>query len=153
MKKLKKLWKNNKIAVLFVSVILIIIILLLIMILPLYSSRSGSVYGNRLDGIKDVAIKKDVNDKIKEIFKIDSIENVKFDLKGKIFNVIVNVKEGNNVTDLMSKCDDALKQLDEKQLKYYDIQFFLTNKDGENAKTIVGYKNKDSAGISWTNNK
>ena len=103
MKKLKRLWKNNKIAVLFVSVILLIIIILLLMILPLYSSRSGSVYGNRLDGIKDVAIEKTENEKIKEIFKnVESVNSVTIDLKGKILNIIVNVKEGNNVSDLIN---------------------------------------------------
>lgn len=151
---MKKLWKNNKIAVLFSIVIILIIIIVLLMVLPLYSSRSGSTYGNRLDGIKDVTIDKGINKKIEEIFNsTEKVDSTKIVLKGKIYNVIANVKEGVNVSDLMSKCDEALKELDSEQLKYYDIQFFLSNTHGDDAKTIVGYKNKNSKEISWTNNK
>ncbi len=150
---MKKLWKNNKIAVLFTIVILVIIITVLLIVFPLYSTRSGSTYGNRLDGIEDVAISSNTDSKIEEIFTNTSkIDKIDIFLKGKIYNIFVYVKDEVNVNDLIPQCDEALKVLDEEQIKYYDIQFFIKN-SGENAKTIVGYKNKSSKGISWTNNK
>ena len=151
---MKKFWKNNKIAVLFASVIILIIIIFSLMVFPLYSSRSGSKYGNRLDGIKSVEIKDKTNKEIKDLFKDnDKVKKVTTTLKGKIYNILVTANDGVNPSDLTSICNESLGKLSEEQIKYYDIQFFISSKLEEETKVIVGYKNKDSENISWTNNK
>ena len=151
---MKKLWKNNKIAILFGSVIILMIVIFSLMVFPLYSSRTGSVYGNRLSGIKKVQIKAKTTDEIKDIFKNnDNVKNVKTVLKGKIYNIVVTTNNDVNPSDLENVCNEALGKFNEEQLKYYDIQFFISSKIEEESKVIVGYKNKDSENISWTNNK
>ena len=151
---MKKLWKNNKIAVLFISVIVLIILIFSLMVFPLYSSRSGSKYGNRLEGIEKIQIKTKTTNEIKEIFKNnDNVKEVNTILKGKIYNISVTLKDETNPSDLTGLCNEALGKLSEKQIKYYDVQFLISSKIGEDTKVIFGYKNKDSESISWTNNK
>jgi len=151
---MKKFWKNNKIAILFMSVIIIMIIILALLIFPLYSSRSGSVYGNRLDGIKDVAIAKGVSSNIKKSYEdTGKVEKVTTSLKGKIYNILVYVNDGVDLNEFIDFSSEILSNFAEEQLKYYDIQFFLISSSEGNEKTIVGYKNKDSESISWTNNR
>ena len=123
---MKKFWKNNKIAVLFASVIILIIIIFSLMVFPLYSSRSGSKYGNRLDGIKSVEIKDKTNKEIKDLFKDnDKVKKVTTTLKGKIYNILVTANDGVNPSDLTSICNESLGKLSEEQIKYYDIGAFL----------------------------
>lgn len=151
---MKRLWKNNKIAILFISVIILMIAIFSLMVFPLYSSRSGSKYGNRLDGIKAVEIKDKLNKEIKDTVKQnDKVKKVSTTLKGKIYNILITTNDGVNPNDLTSVCNDVLGKFDEEQIKYYDIQFFITSKIEKETKVIVGYKNKDSENISWTNNK
>ena len=124
------------------------------MILPLYSSKSGSEYGTRLDGIEEVAINKNVSSEIKSLYNdTGKVEKVKTDLKGKIYNILVYVNDGVDLNEFVDFSNEVLTKFDEKQLKYYDLQFFIISTSEENKKTIVGYKNKDSESISWTNNR
>lgn len=150
---IKNIWKNNKITVLFVGVVLLIIIIFFLMIFPLYSTRSGSDYGNRLEGIEDVAIKDNVNDKIESYFKeTEKVSKVKANLKGRLYNVTITVKEGIDINEIINITPDVLSNFNEDQLKYYDFQIFITS-NNEESKTVVGYKSKNSENIVWTNNK
>jgi len=151
---MKKLWANNKIAILFIIVIIVMIVILALMIFPLYSSKSGSVYGKRLEGIEKVKIEKSVSNNIKKTYEeTEKIEKITTDLKGKIYNILVYVKDGVDLNEFIDFSPSILSNFDEEQLKFYDIQFFLISNSEENKKTIVGYKNKDSESISWTNNR
>jgi len=152
--KIKNIWKENKITVLFIGVVLLIIIIFFLMVFPLYTTRSGSNYGNRLDGIKKVAISDDLNNNIKKFFKDnDKIDKVNVKLKGRLYNIVINTKDGVDINEIVNITPDALTNFDEKQLKYYDIQIFITSNMNEESKTVVGYKSKNSESIIWTNNK
>lgn len=154
MKKLKKIWKNNKIAVLFAIVIILIIVIGLIMIYPLYSTKSGNDYGNRLEGIKEVAIKDNVTKEIKKYFEEDErIEKVKINLKGKLYNVVLKLKDETNIIEITDKIPEIFTNFSEEQLAFYDFQIFVTGKNEEVEKTIIGYKNKKAESIIWSNNK
>lgn len=151
---MKKFLKNNKIVLLFVFVILVMTITLAVMILPLYSSRSGDEYGKRLAGIKNVPIGKQVSNDIKSLYKdTGRVQKVKTDLKGKIYNILVYVNDGVDLNEFIDLSNNAITKFSEDHLKYYDIQIFIISTSEENKKTIVGYKNKDSMYISWTNNR
>ncbi|MBE6153002.1 MAG: hypothetical protein E7166_02070 [Firmicutes bacterium] len=151
---MKKLWKNNKITILFITVIIVMISVLAALVFPLYSSRGGSVYGKRLDGIKDVKIENSLSNNIKDAYKnTEKVKKVTTDLKGKIYNILVYVNDGVDLNEFVDFSNGILSNFEEEQLKFYDIQFFLISDSDENKKTIIGYKNKDSESISWTNNR
>ena len=151
---MRKLWKNNKITILFITVIIVMIVILALLIFPLYSSRSGSVYGKRLEGIKDVKIEKSISNNIKKAYEdTEKVEKVTTDLKGKIYNILVYVNDGVDLNEFVDFSSGVLSNFDAEQLGYYDIQFFLISSTEGNEKTVIGYKNKDSETISWTNNR
>lgn len=151
---IKKIWKENKIVVLFVGVILLIILVFFLMIFPLYSTRSGSDYGNRLDGIEDVAINDSVNDDVESYFEnTDKVKKVTTNLKGKLYNITITVKDGVDINEVIDLSPEFLSNFDDEQLKYYDFQIFITATIGEETKTVVGYKSKNSENLIWTNNK
>ena len=150
----KKLWKENKITILFVGIIILIILIFFLMIFPLYSTKSGSDYGNRLDGIKEVAINNETNEEVKSLFEdTEKVSKVKVNLKGKLYNITITVNDDVDVNEVANISNDVLSKFDEDQLKYYDFQIFITNNSEDNTKTVVGYKSKNSEGIVWTNNK
>ena len=154
MSKIKNIWKENKIAVLFFTVVILIILVLFLMIYPLYSTRSGDEYGDRLDGIKDVALKDSVNDDIEKYFEdTGKTKTVKANLKGKLYNIYIKVNDDVDVNEIADLSANIFSNFDEDQLKFYDIQIFIVNENVENPKTIVGYKNKKSENFIWTNNK
>jgi len=154
MKKLKKMWKNNKIAILFTIVVILILVIGFLMIYPLYSTKSGSDYGNRLDGIKEVAIKNSVNDDIESYFMEDErVEKVNINLKGKLYNIVLTLKNEIELSEIADKTSEIFINFSEEQLNFYDFQIFITGKIGEEEKTIIGYKNKKSESIVWSNNK
>ena len=154
MKKLKKLWKNNKIVILFTVIMILILAIGFLMIYPLYSTKSGSDYGNRLEGIKEVAIKNSVNEDIKSYLKEDErIKKVSVNLKGKLYNIVLTLKDETPINEIADKVPEIFTNFSEEQLGFYDFQIFISGKNGEEEKTIIGYKNKKSESIMWSNNK
>lgn len=151
---MKKLWKENKITILFAIVVILILLVLFIMIFPLYSTRSGSDYGDRLDGIKDVAIDDNVNSKIESYFEsTEKVKSVKTNLKGKLYNIIITTNDDVSVNEIADISNEVISNFDEKQLKFYDIQIFISSTSDSETKSIVGYKNKNTDEFIWTNNR
>lgn len=101
------------------------------------------VYGNRLDGIEKVEVTKDQTaDLVKELKSKDYVANASTHISGKIINVIVETKKGTKTSTAKKLGEVVLKEFDSDQIKFYDIQLFLTNED-DSAKgyPLVGYKN------------
>lgn len=100
-------------------------------------------YGNRLDGIEEVEVTKDqTSSLVAELKSKDYVTNASTHVSGKIINVLVETKKGTKTSTAKTLGKVVLKAFDEKQIKFYDIQLFLTNEDN-NAKgyPLIGYKN------------
>lgn len=158
MKKIKRFWKNNIIVCLFILVLLTFCIVFLSMILPMYT-KSGNKYGKRLVGIENVKLDDKISSNIKSKLKEnENIDKVTIKLKGKIYNIIINLKDNVDVNSVVDMAEESINELDEDELNYYDIQIFITskleNEEGEQiGKTVVGYKNSNRENFSWTNNR
>lgn len=158
MKKIINIWNNNRILCLFILVSLTIITVFLSMILPMYS-KSGDKYGNRLVGIEDVKIDSDIKKDIEKLYESnENIEKIKTTLKGKIYNVLITLKDNTDVNLVVTDLEKVIDVFTAEQLNYYDIQIFISSKidseEEENkTKTIVGYRNSQKEGFSWTNNR
>ncbi len=145
--------KNPKLAwsILIGIIALLVIFFIVIFILPMFGHNK---YGNRLDGINKVKISSGTkNDMISVMEDSGKFDSVKFDLEGRIINIIAVAKEGVNKSDAKSAANGVISKLSSEQKEYYDIQIFLTQ-DGMDGKTYpyIGYKNKSSDKIVWTNN-
>ena len=163
---MKKFYEENRVF----SILMIIVLVCLLIIAGLgvryiFNSNTKSVYGNRLDGIGDVKIDKDMKEtmtsKVKEMEKVD---NVVINIHGKIvyfditFNDEITVEEAKNTA---IKC---LELFEEDYVNYYDIQFLMVNEEfvkNQSAEStaektnifpIMGYKKAGEANISWSHN-
>lgn len=146
-----KFLKKNKKIVIGVAIavaILLVVFLVKILIFPTFGKDR---YGNRLDGIEQVRINQDSMTKMEqELSTSSSVENVNTDVKGRIVNIMIEVKAGTKVEDAKKLANQTLEHFTGDQKEYYDIQVFLTSSD-ENY-PYIGYKHKTSKEFKWTNN-
>jgi hypothetical protein len=121
------------------------------MIVVLFSFFVGSndKYGNRLDGIKNVELtskeKKSITDKLKEN---EEVKEASVRIQGKIIYINIKFNDDTNLDKAKEIANNSLKEIDEDQLKFYDLGYFLT-KDGENGFNVTGTKNAKLDKISW----
>ena len=142
--------KNNKGIFITLGIIIVFLITGLFLIRAFFPS--GNVYGNRLKGIDKVPFSK------KEISKLESdikdknkIEKVKIDIKGRLINIIITVDDI-SFDDMKDYCLEKLDLFDKDEKAYYDIQFYVIDKNEKNENyPAIGYKNKASDNIKWSN--
>ena len=147
--------KKNKLTVFIIAIFVIVVIVGGYLYNILFASGRSGIYGNRLDGIDEVEISdkqyKSIKSKLEEN---ENVTKVTTDLKGKIVNIIITVKD--EVTKDVAKtiAADSLTEFDEDQLKFYDIQIFV-KKDNEelNDFPIIGYKQNGKEGLTWSKDR
>lgn len=147
--------KKNKLTVFIIAIFVLIVLVGAYLYNLLFSSGRREAYGNRLDGIENVEITKDQYDKVKDKLKEnESVIKVSTDLKGKIVNIIMTVKDDVTKDNAKKIASTALSEFDEEQLKFYDIQIFV-KKDNEelNDFPIIGYKQNGKEGLSWSKDR
>ena len=91
--KIKDWMKKNKGFTVIIALAVVLVIILLIIFLSLIKGNSSNKYGNRLDGIEEVKIKKKVYDEVKEeIMATEVVEDVSIRLQGKIVYTTIVLK-------------------------------------------------------------
>ena len=165
--KLNKLLKNKKFMIVAILVLIGLICLILLKGF-FYPNGSVSIYGNRLDGIKDIKFSKSDKDKvIKSINLNEKVSSAKMNVHGKIINIIFNVNKDTSIDDAKTIANESLNNLSDAVKGYYDIEFIITMDDEEGTKQqvtnddgqtkevvtklfpIMGYKNSNSEGLVW----
>ena len=146
MKNFKKFFKKNKklITILGVS------ILILISIILVYKIFFGSSGSDRYEGINSHKLSKkeisDIKDNVNDLEKVDS---VKVYVKSKIIRIVVNLEtdvEFDSVKDVANK---IISKIDKENLKFYDVEFFVSTKDDSKVYPRIGYKHKTSEKFAW----
>lgn len=105
-------------------------------------SKGAPVYGNRLEGIEKVEIKKQTLKNIEKNLEEKSIvNNASTHISGKIINVLIEVKDGTKLTSAKVLNTQVTKELSKEELSFYDVQILITN-ENKDAKgyPIIGYK-------------
>lgn len=146
-----KFIKNHKLLMGFIILLLICIALGIFLLYQLIGGNKKGEYGDRLKGIEKVEItdKQETNIE-KEISKEESVEKVKYDLRGRLVNIIVDVKDEIELDKVKEIGTKILEHFDEEQLSYYDIQIFINSDNKKSEKyPIIGYKHKTKDAISW----
>lgn len=166
-KKIEKLLNNKRF---IIVMILVLIGLICLILLKNILSPNGHIssYGNRLDGIEKIKLKKSNYEKvISELKKNEKVSSAKINIHGKIINVIFNVKKDTSVDDSHLIATESINNFSDKVKSFYDIQYIITmddevgtketitNEDGTTSEKevkiypIMGYKNSSSEGIVW----
>lgn len=147
--------KKNKLTTLVIVIFVVVVLIGAYLYNLLFTSGRRQAYGNRLDGIEAVEITDKQYEEIKDkLTSNDNVTSVTTDLKGKIANIIITVKDEVTKDDAKSIAATSLEKFDAEQLKFYDIQIFV-KKDNEalNDFPIIGYKQNGKDGLTWTKDR
>lgn len=145
---MKKKFKENKFTVIVFIIFLALFIFGAILFNVIVPQNGKPQYGNRLEGIEKVLPEKDraefISTMKSALEKEDEVNSVSVDIKGRIINLIVEVKKGTKVKTAKNLTDVVTKEMTEAQLGYFDIQIFIKNSD-KDAKgyPVIGYKGSE----------
>lgn len=146
-----KFIKNNKLLTIFLGIVLLFIIFIGAILSKFIINKETDEYGNRLEGIENVAVKdSSIKNMKKELEADDSINKLTYKLKGRLINIIIEVKDGTSLDSAKAFGNKTLEYFDDEEKAYYDIQVFLKNSNELNEEyPIIGYKHKTSASLVW----
>ena len=105
--------KKNKLTVVVIVIFALVVILAAYVYNVFFSSGRHEAYGNRLDGIEAVEITSAQYDEVKNKLKEnENVTKVTTDLKGKIVNIIMTVKDEVNKDNAKKIAATALTVFD-----------------------------------------
>ena len=151
---MKKFFKNNKVTAVAFIICVIFVILVFAIKLTFFPNEGTAIYGDRLDGIEEVEITDDEQDKIiSSLEGKDEVKKVETDIKGRTLNVLITVNDDVELDPAKALTSSITDTLDKEQLGFYDIQVFIS-KDNDDARfPIIGYKHQDKDEFSWTKDR
>ena len=146
---MKFIKKHKKLSI--ALLILIVLIVMFSILLKAFSvDYSLDEYGDRLDGIEKVEIKKSESNKlISEIKDIESVKKVNYRLKGRLVYIEIEFNEGVSVENAKEIASKTLDYFTDKQKSYYDFDFILTSEKDTEGFPELGSKHKSSDSIVW----
>lgn len=148
--KIKNWIKNNKGFATILMLAILLVIILTIIFISLLMGGSSNKYGNRLDGINEVKIKKEVYDGVKEeVMATEAAEEVTVRLQGKIVYTTITLKSDTSVDKAKEIASATLDNYTEEELKFYDFSYFLKWNNEEGSTVITGNKHHNLDTITW----
>lgn len=155
MKKLKKLYKKNKVLFILTTIAIICILVIIIGLLTsFYTKTNTSKYGDRLDGIEEVEITDSFREDLVSFYeKNEKVNEASVDLSGKIVYIIIDVVKGTTEAQAQEIANSGLEEFSEEEIEYYDFQFIVTCEEDSKSEIYptMGYKNNTSAKVVWIN--
>ena len=155
MEKFKEIWQNNKILITLLAILIVCLIAILVVCLTFFLGGNRSVYGDRLKDIEKYPItEKFKSEYINDLENEKIIDDVKFEIKGRIIYLTIHYIGDTSLVEAESKASSSLESFSEKILGYYDIQLTLLSDKTENSDgfVIMGARNASGNGIIWNNN-
>ena len=155
MKKFKEIWQNNKILIVLLSILIICLIAIIVVCLTFFLGGNKSIYGDRLKDIEKHPITKSFKNKyIDSLEEEKIIDNVKFEIKGRVIYLTIHYLGDTSLIEAESKANSSIELFTDDLLDYYDIQLTLICDKTENSDgfVIMGAKNASGSGVVWNNN-
>lgn len=148
---MKSFFKKHKKIIIIVVIVLVIIGVMLGLFSLVAPDYHKSLYGNRLESIKEHKIdsKKITNIK-KDVKELDFVSSIDYNLKGKIMNFVIFIDKDTKLTESKKIGIDILDKLDKNEKDNYDIQVFLISNEKSDNYPVIGYKHKTSDELVWT---
>lgn len=155
MKKLKKMWEENRVMLVLGIIICICVLAIGIVTIRYFLGTGKSAYGDRLEGISEVPLDNSFLEEVKtKVQEEASILSVNLVVKGRIVYVDLQVEPSITITEAESKAFLVLECFEDKYLNFYDFQFILKQDASENSSgfIIMGARNVNGNGLVWNNN-
>lgn len=152
MKKIIKIWQENKVLLVLAIILLICIIVVVVAGMTFFYGNNNNVYGNRLEAAKDVPISDKLLQDIKsELEKNELVSEVSTELRGLIVYINIHFVKDVKIDDAKKLATSSLELFNDDELEIYDIEYSITN-DEDDGFTLMGARNSSGAGeIVWNN--
>ena len=154
LKKFKEFYKRNRVYSILMIISLVCIVSILVGVIVYFIGQtSKDKYGNRLDGIENVQIKKDKISEIEnKITENELVSSTNIDIRGKLIYIDIVLKTGKH-TDSEAIAQASLELFTKEEKEFYDIQYIVENSDKEITENfpVMGYIKAGNSVIKWTN--
>ena len=155
MKKIKKVWEENKVLLVLAIILIICIVVFNIVAMTYFYGSSDNVYGNRLDSIKNLPLSDKLLKEIKDTLEgNESVKKTSVTLKGKILYINIYFVDATKMDDAKKIAESTLELFNEDELKVYDIEFSINSLSTDDVVgyTLMGARNSNGSGsIIWNN--
>jgi len=155
MKKLKNgiKWIKKHVTSLILFIILLVILLFVILVISvLIPTTTTSAYGDRLNGISDVAISSsELKTKAKEIEDNSIVDKSTIRISGKIIEIKITLNTTGTIDTGKTLAATIVTGFAKDEIAFYDFQVFITSA-GADESTVIGYKTPSADNLSWSNN-
>lgn len=150
MEKVKNFIKNNKGLSIIIGLGLILFIFILVIFIQLLVGGSTNKYGNRLDGIEKVEIKREDENNVKKKIEDSGLaEEADIRIQGKIVYTTIVLKGDTTVDKAKELASSTIEEYSEEQRGFYDFSFFLKWKGEEGDTIITGNKHHNLEEVTW----
>ena len=148
MKKLKKLWNENRILLILGAILVVCFIAIIIVVLTYFVGSNKSAYGNRFDNMKVTIKEKEQNAYIDALESNPNVEKVRFRVSNKTLYISTTFKKDVKLDDAKKIIDESLEKFSDDVKETYDINFTIKN----DTFTLMGSRNASGNGLTWNNN-
>ena len=140
--------KKKKKIIIILSIVVVILVLLALVFKMLFGSNSSS----RNSDIKKYKITSDEKTAvISEIKSLDEVKKVDIHTNNnsKIIKIVVNLSSDVDFDKIKEIAKKSISGFSEKNLKYYDIEFFVDSDSENSIYPKIGSKFRSNEGFSW----
>jgi len=132
-------------------VLLVIIIVIFILSLFIYKNLFEDSENSRYKDIGNYKLTNDEKNSVtNKINELENIKNVKIYKDSRIIKIIVKLEEDIDFENLKIKANEVITSFSEKNLSYYDLQFFVESSNEESeVYPQIGYKFKANSEFAW----
>ena len=155
MKKIKKIWNENRVLMVLAIIIIICLIVIVCVSLTYFYGSSESEYGDRLDGIDKVKITDKIkSDVVNNLKSEESVYSANLVNKGRMIYITLDFKIGTILDNAKIVAEKVPTLFNEEELAYYDINITINApaSDDNAGFTLMGARNSNGSGtIIWNN--
>ena len=111
-------------------ILLIILIIFFVLGLLVYLNIFKETASNRLENIEKYVITKKEISNVKEKYnEIEEIDKISIETNNKIIKIFITLKEDVKFDDIKEISNEAIKEIKDKNLGYYDVEIFVDSKE------------------------
>ena len=149
---MKKTIKKNLSTIIVIAVAILVLLGIIFIKNTFFAGESKAIYGNRLEGRKEVEISSSTKDKVKKKVE-DSAKSVSVRIAGRIIYISINTKDEVTLEAAKNLGKPILEEFSDKEKAYYDIQLLIQNDANAAQFPIIGYKHHTKENFSWTKDR
>lgn len=156
MKKIKKLWNENRILIILAIILIGCILTIGIVSLVYFYGSSDTPYGNRLSETENVKMDKTRLKSLEdELTSNEKISSASLTLEGKIVYLTINFESNTKLESAKKIAEESVTKFSEEELGVYDIMYTIKAKSSDKFEgyILMGAKNASGSDkIIWSNN-